>query len=120
MFIKRGDLMILVEKLHVYGSWMRYVSAISIGAQLMVFVQWHVPVCALFKGRLVDQPETSMPETPETSGGEAEHEVYMGEGILLLVFELKLEFKREKDHVAQVLLELACESDGRLQTMCKD
>lgn len=50
-----------------------------------------------------------MPETPETSGGEVEHEFYMIEGIILLVFELKLKFKNEKDHIAQVLLELACE-----------
>jgi hypothetical protein len=35
-----------------------------------------------------------------------EHEVYTVEGIILLVFELKLEFKTEKDHVNQVLLEL--------------
>jgi len=52
-----------------------------------------------------------MPETRDTSGGEVEHEVHMTEGILLLVFELKLWFKNEKDHVAQVLLEMACESD---------
>jgi len=67
---------------------------------------WHVPVCAPFKGRLVDKPKSSMPETLETSGGEVEHEVYMIEGIILLVFELKLEFKNNKDHIAQVLLEL--------------
>jgi hypothetical protein len=36
-----------------------------------------------------------MPETRKASGGD--HEVFMTEGILLLVFE-------EKDHVAQVLL----------------
>jgi hypothetical protein len=55
-----------------------------------------------------------MPETTETSGGEVEHEVYMIEGIILLVIELKLEFKNERDHVAQVLLELACESSASL------
>ncbi|KAF8492211.1 hypothetical protein F5888DRAFT_1806933 [Russula emetica] len=67
---------------------------------------WLVPVCALFKGRLVEQPKSSMPNTPETSGGEVVHEVYMTEGIVLLVFELKLEFKNTRDHVAQVLLGL--------------
>jgi hypothetical protein len=66
-------------------------------------VQWHVPVCAIFKGRVVD-----LPETPETSGGEV-HEIYMVEGIILLVVELKLEFKNKRDHAAQVLLQLACE-----------
>jgi len=34
----------------------------------------------------------------------------MTEGIILLVFELKLYLKDERDHIAQVLLELACES----------
>jgi hypothetical protein len=57
---------------------------------------------------MVDTPESPMPETPKTSGGEVEHKVYMVEGILLLVIELKLEFKNESNHVAQVLLELAC------------
>jgi len=72
-------------------------------------VQWHVPVCALFKGRVVDKPKHHTPGTPETSGGEVEHEVYMLQGIILLVVELKLAFKDEMDHIAQVLLELACE-----------
>jgi hypothetical protein len=52
-----------------------------------------------------------MPETPETFGSEVEHEVYMTEGIILLVFELKLALLDKLDNVAQVLLELACESD---------
>jgi hypothetical protein len=46
---------------------------------------------------------------PETSGGEVEHEVYMLQGIILLVVELKLAFKDEMEHVAQVLLDLVCE-----------
>ena len=50
-----------------------------------------------------------MPGTSQTSGGEVEHEVYMLQGIILLVVELKLAFKDELDHIAQVLLELACE-----------
>jgi hypothetical protein len=40
-----------------------------------------------------------------------QYEVYMAEGILLLVVKLNLKFKNERDHVAQVLLELACKSD---------
>ena len=75
----------------------------------MFFVQWHVPVCALFKGRVVDKPENLMPATPETSGGGVEHQVFMLQGIILLVMELRLSFKNEMDHVAQVLLELLCE-----------
>jgi hypothetical protein len=57
----------------------------------------------------VDKPELPMPETPETSGGQIEHEVYMLEGIILLVVELKLAMISELDHIAQVLLELVCE-----------
>jgi hypothetical protein len=46
-----------------------------------------------------------MPETRETSS----HKMYMIEGIILLVFELNLEMKTKRDHVAQILQELACE-----------
>jgi len=49
-----------------------------------------------------------MPGTEHTSGGEIEHEVSMAEGILLEVSELKLYFKNERDHLAQVLLQLHC------------
>jgi hypothetical protein len=35
----------------------------------------------------------------------------MIEGVLS-VFQLKLEFKNERDHVAQALLELVCESEA--------
>ncbi|KAF5373358.1 hypothetical protein D9615_007367 [Tricholomella constricta] len=78
-------------------------------ARVRLMDAWHVPICSLFKGRLVDRPESSMPETPETSGGQVEHEVYMIEGIILLVVEMKLALKSKGDHVAQVLLELVCE-----------
>ena len=56
----------------------------------------------------MDNPEKIMPGTPETSGGQIEHEVHMLHGIILLVVELKLALKNEKDHVAQVLLALSC------------
>jgi hypothetical protein len=74
-----------------------------------LFAQWNVPVCALFKGRVVGMPEIPMPETSKTSEGEVEHEVHMMQGIILLVVELNLAVKYELDHVAQVLLELSCE-----------
>jgi len=46
-----------------------------------------------------------MSATGRTPGGEVEHEVSMAEGILLdHVTELKLYFKSERDHLAQVLL----------------
>ena len=77
--------------------------------KLNVLGQWHVPLCALFKGRVVDLPETPIPETPETSGGKVEHKILMIEGIILFVVEFKPEYKNERDHAAQVLLELACE-----------
>jgi hypothetical protein len=79
------------------------------------FSQWHVPVCALFKGRLIDRPDAPMLGTPETSGGEVEHDIYMLEGTILLVFELKLAFRNEMDHIAQVLLGLICELDTFLR-----
>lgn len=50
-----------------------------------------------------------MPQTRETSGGGVEHEVYMIEGIILLVFEMKLGLKNKRDYEAQILLELSCE-----------
>jgi len=59
---------------------------------------------------LLTNLSTQCPKRPKTSGGEVEHEVYMTEGIILLVFELKLQLKDEGEHVAQVLLELVCES----------
>ena len=54
-------------------------------------------------------PENPVLETSETSASDVEREVHMLQGIILLVVELKLAFKTELDHVAQVLLELACE-----------
>jgi len=50
-----------------------------------------------------------MPGMSETTRGKVEHEVYMLQGITLLVVELKLAFEDEMDYFAQVLLELACE-----------
>ena len=66
-------------------------------------------MCALFKGRVADKPEEPIPETSQTSRGKIEHEVYTLQGIILLVVELKLAFKDEMDHFAQLLLELVCE-----------
>ena len=79
--------------------------------------QWHVPVCALFKGRIVDRPEHPVPDTPEISGGTVEHEADMTEGIILIVTELKVYFKDLRDHFAQVMLELACEYQLHLMSI---
>ena len=54
--------------------------------------------------KVANKPESRMPATPQTSGGEVEHEV----SILLHLTELKLYFKSMKDHLAQVFLELVC------------
>ncbi len=45
--------------------------------------QWHVPVCTLFEGYIVDWPKHPMHETLETSEGWVEHKVYMVEGSAL-------------------------------------
>jgi hypothetical protein len=50
-----------------------------------------------------------MPDILETSGYTVEHQVYMMEGIILIVIELRLYFNDLRDHFAQVLLQLACE-----------
>jgi hypothetical protein len=96
-------------RLQGYDLWMWcVVHPIDESCNSFIIWQWHVPVCALFKGRLVDTPEAPMSSTEHTSGGEIEHEVSMAEGILLEVFKLKLYFKNERDHLAQVFLQLDC------------
>jgi hypothetical protein len=50
-----------------------------------------------------------MPETPETSGGEIEHEVFLFSNLILLVIKMKFTLKNAWDYFAQVLLELVCE-----------
>jgi hypothetical protein len=65
----------------------------------------------LFKGCLVDRPKVIMPATKESSGGHVEHEVYMLEGILLLMDEIKFEYKSRRDNFAQVMVSLACTID---------
>jgi len=75
-------------------------------ARVRLLEAWYVPICSLFNGRLIDKPETPMPETPETSGGEVEHEVFLFSNLILLVIEMKFAFKNARDYYAQVLLEL--------------
>ena len=50
-----------------------------------------------------------MPETPETSGGEIEHEVFLFSNLILLVIEMKFTLKNAWNYFAQVLLELVYE-----------
>jgi hypothetical protein len=72
--------------------------------------QWYVPVCSLFSGHLVDKPENPMPSTPETPGGEVEHEVFLFNNLILFIIEMKFATEDERDYYAQVLLELVCKS----------
>jgi hypothetical protein len=51
-----------------------------------------------------------MPETPETSGGEVEHEIFLFDNLVILVIEMKSALKSARDYYAQVLLELVCET----------
>jgi hypothetical protein len=52
-----------------------------------------------------------MPGTPETSGGEVEHKVFLFDNLILLVIEMKYySLKNNRDYYAQVLLELVCET----------
>jgi hypothetical protein len=73
-------------------------------------MQWYVPICTLFAGRLIDKPETPLPATPETSGGQFEHEVFLFNNLILLVVEMKHSFMATRDYYAQVLLELLRET----------
>ena len=50
-----------------------------------------------------------MPETPEKSGGEIEHEVFLFSNLILLIIEMKFALENAWDYFAQVLLELVCE-----------
>lgn len=71
-------------------------------------MQWYVPICSFFKGRLIDKPKTSMPETLQKSGGEIEHKVFLFDNLTLLIKVVE-NLTRTWDYCAQVLLELVCE-----------
>jgi hypothetical protein len=85
------------------------------GIQLLICpsltsTQWYVPICALFAGRLIDKPETPMPATPETSGGQVEHEVFLFNNLILFLVEMKHSLTATQGYHAQVLLGLLCET----------
>ncbi|KAI0274055.1 hypothetical protein BGY98DRAFT_997008 [Russula aff. rugulosa BPL654] len=63
-------------------------------ARVLFLDAWHVPVCALFKGRLVEQSKSSTAL------------ILHGRGTIILLVFVKLEFKNESDHLAKVLVEL--------------
>ncbi|TFK57362.1 hypothetical protein OE88DRAFT_1651042 [Heliocybe sulcata] len=77
-----------------------------------------VAVMAIFRGRIIDKPESPMRRTLETSGGEVVHEILAAEGALFFVVELKLLMTSEQDHVAQLFLEMlsAAEENADIPT----
>lgn len=80
--------------------------------------QWHVPLCQLFRGRIVDKPEERLPATTLTSGGFVEHELFVLDlGLILLVYELKhhLQGPMGQNEAAQVFLEMQCISSLHIQ-----
>jgi len=72
--------------------------------------QWHVPICQLFEGRIVDQPEEQLvPKTTLTLGGCVEHELFvLGLGPIMLVYELKFHLigPMGAEEAAQVFMEM--------------
>lgn len=50
-----------------------------------------------------------MPETPETSCGKIEHEVFWFNNLIPLVIEMNITLENAWDYFAQVLLKLVCE-----------
>jgi len=80
-------------------------------AHVRLFEAWHVPLCQLFRGRIIDKPEERLPATTLTSGGFVEHELFVLDlGLIMLVYELKHQLKGPmgQDEAAQVLLEMQC------------
>ncbi|KAF8341533.1 uncharacterized protein EI90DRAFT_1747766 [Cantharellus anzutake] len=68
---------------------------------------WHVPICQLFQGRIIDKPEARLGGTSVSSGGGIEHELYaLNGGVLLLVGELKSSVHSNFVDEAQALFEL--------------
>ena len=72
-------------------------------------LQWHVPLCQLFRGCIIDKPEEWPSGTTLMSGGFVEHELYVLDlGLIMLVYELKFKLcgLMGKEEVAQVFMEM--------------
>ena len=65
-------------------------------------------MCALFIGPVVGKLSTGSMPGMSQAWGVVDHTVYILQGAVLLVMELRISLKDEKDYIAQVLLELAC------------
>ncbi|KAF9513321.1 hypothetical protein BS47DRAFT_1362519 [Hydnum rufescens UP504] len=51
-------------------------------------------------------PENPMPSTPENSGGEVKHEVFLFNNLILFIIQMKFTTKDERDYYAQILLKV--------------
>ena len=75
---------------------------------MLTSMQWYIPICSLFKGRLIGKPEALMPEeTPKTFSGGIEHKVFLFDNLTLLI--IKMKSPKVWEYCSQVFLELVCE-----------
>jgi hypothetical protein len=78
--------------------------------------KWIATLIAKFDGRLVDKSETWMKGTSQvSSGGRVEHEIFLWQNVIVMVFEVKYALgtgKQLDDCVAQVMCELHCTSSS--------
>ena len=68
-----------------------------------------MPLCQLFRGRIIDKPEERLIGTTLTSGGSVEHKLYVLDlGLIMLVYELKFKLcgLMGEEEVAQVFMEM--------------
>ena len=94
------------------GKHMGFLGTVSLmvfGLNLVLMdfiIQWLREIIPLFFGRLYDRCKKPMPGT-----GRVEHEVFMWEGVIVFLIEVKLEVMggpRYWDFLAQVMCELEC------------
>jgi hypothetical protein len=75
-------------------------------------LQWITKLIAKFDGRVVDKSETWMKGTSQvSSGGRVEHEIFLWQNVIVMVFEVKHTLGARKqldDCVAQVMCEFHC------------
>ena len=78
--------------------------------------KWIATLIAKFDGRLVDKSETWMKGTSQVSSrGRVEHEIFLWQNVIVMVFEVKYALgtgKQLDDCVTQVMCELHCMSSS--------
>ncbi|KDR77891.1 hypothetical protein GALMADRAFT_138062 [Galerina marginata CBS 339.88] len=87
-------------------------------AHLRMLEPFLIPIISLFQGRILDKSMKRLIETKYSTGGRAEHAMFLLGGALFLVVELKLQLGDEGelgDYVTQLFLELlaAAQRNGR-------